>query len=311
MKKFLITISCLLWVFLVSTYQANAISLADFRPWLDKKVASLKTTEEQVKFLQSFADTLSTPTFTKDKNARVYKQLREYTLNMLNVFQHELRQEQTSETSSTRATSTKSSSTSTKSSSTSNKTSTSATTNKTTSTKKLPHLSDNFSNIDEQKVRNAILSWHNDERESVWVNDYKYNLDLEWSATVWANKLASSSKTTNLHLRNSWDGTYSYNSILNRFSDLWVKFPASIKWAASFSESIWYWYYKCSKSDCTQDLITAVKKTRTWLIMKEKSANGSHYRAAIMKHFTQMWAWIAIDKSNNRYYIVLHYWVNF
>jgi hypothetical protein len=45
--------------------------------------------------------------------------------------------------------------------------------------------------------------------------------------------------------------------------------------------------------------------------MNEKSSNGSHYRAAVMKHFTQMWAWIAIDKSNNRYYIVLHYWVNF
>jgi hypothetical protein len=160
-------------------------------------------------------------------------------------------------------------------------------------------------------VRNSILSRHNDERYNVWVNPYTYNLDLEWSATVWANKLASYSKTTNLHLRNNWDWTYNYNSILNWFSDLWIKFPASVKWAASFSESIWYWYYKCSKSDCTQDLIDAIKKTRTWLIMKEKSANGSHYRAAVMNHFTQMWAWIVIDKPNNRYYIVLHYGVNF
>ena len=291
MKKFLIIILSILSLFFIFNSHTQAISLSDFTPWLDKKVASLKTTEEQVKFLQNFADTLATPTFTKDKNARVYKQLREYTLNMLNVFQHELKQEQAAKTSKT--------------------TSKTTSTNKTTSTKKLPHLSDNFSNINEQKVRNAILSRHNDERESVWVNDYKYNLNLEWSATVWANKLASSSKTTNLHLRNSWDWTYNYNSILNWFSDLWVKFPASVKWAASFSESIWYWYYKCSKSDCTQDLINAVKKTRTWLIMKEKSSNGSHYRAAVMKHFTQMWAWIAIDKSNNRYYIVLHYWVNF
>ena len=291
MKKILIIILSILSLFFIFNSHTQAISLSDFTPWLDKKVASLKTTEEQVKFLQNFADTLSTPTFTKDKNARVYKQLREYTLNMLNVFQHELKQEQAAKTSKI--------------------TSKTTSTNKTTSTKKLPHLSDNFSNINEQKVRNAILSRHNDERESVWVNDYKYNLNLEWSATVWANKLASSSKTTNLHLRNSWDWTYNYNSILNWFSDLWVKFPASVKWAASFSESIWYWYYKCSKSDCTQDLINAVKKTRTWLIMKEKSSNGSHYRAAVMKHFTQMWAWIAIDKSNNRYYIVLHYWVNF
>ena len=53
----------------------------------------MKTTEEKVNFLQSFADTLATPTFTKDKDAQVYKDLRQYVLNMLNVFQHELKQE--------------------------------------------------------------------------------------------------------------------------------------------------------------------------------------------------------------------------
>jgi hypothetical protein len=45
--------------------------------------------------------------------------------------------------------------------------------------------------------------------------------------------------------------------------------------------------------------------------MKEKTSKGSHYNAAVMKHFTQMWAWIAIDRSNNRYYLVLHYGVEF
>ena len=300
MKNFFLIILSILSSFLIFNSYTQAISLSDFTPWLDKKVSSLKTTEEQVKFLQSFADTLATSKFTKDKNARVYKQLREYTLNMLSVFQYELKKEQAAKTSKWSTTKT-----------TSTKISTSTTTIKTTSTNKLPHLSDNFSNINEQKVRDAILSWHNYEREYLWLNNYKYNLDLEWSATVRANKLANSSKTTNLHLRNSWDWTYNYNSILNWFSDLWIKFPASVKWAVSFSESIWYWYYKCSKSDCTQDLINAVKKTRTWLIMKEKSSNGNHYRAAIMKHFTQMWAWIVIDKSHNRYYVVFHYWVNF
>ena len=290
--------------------QVNARSVADFTPALDKKVAKMKTTEEKVKFLQTFSDMLAEPTFTKDTYARLFEDLREYSLNMLNVFQHELKQEKlkseskktsSTKTSTTKTTSTTKATTSTNQSTTSNK----------SSTKNLPHLQDNFSNINEQEVRNAILSWHNDERNSLWLNDYKYNLDLEWAATVWADKLANSSKTKNLHVRNSWDWTYSYTSILNWFSDLWIKFPASVKWAASFSESVWYWYYKCSKSDCTKDLIDSVKKTRTWLIMKEKSYNWDHYRAAIMKHFTQMWAWIAIDKSNNRYYIVLHYWVEF
>ena len=265
---------------------------------MDKKVASLKTTVEKVKYLKSFSDCLNATKYTKSKDAQVYKKLREYALNMLNVFEYELQEEQSKNNS--------------KNQNSSNKT----TSNKSTSMQKisksnLSHISDNFSNIDVQKVRDAILSWHNEERSNIWVNAYTYNLDLEWSATVWANNLANSGKTKNLHLRNAWDWYYNYNSLLNRFSDLWINFPKSVKWGASFSETIWRNIYKCNKSDCTQDLITAVKKTWTWLIMKEKSSNGSHYRAATMKYFTQMWAWIAFDKENNRYYIVIHYGVAF
>jgi len=287
MKKYLAIIPLLLLFFLPCNHTFS-ISVAEFTPTLDKRVASMKTTEEKVNYLKSFAEFLQDPIFTQHENARVYNHLREYTLNMLRVFEYELKEEKAAQQSQeTTLYSTKS------------------------TTIRLPDLSDNFSNIDEQKVRKAILSWHNDERRNVWVNSYTYNLDLEWSATVWANKLANSSKISNLHVRKDGDWTYNYNSILNRFSDLWINFPASVKWAASFSESIWYWYYKCSKSDCTQELIDSIQKTRTWLIMKEKSYNWDHYRAAVMKHFTQMWAWIAIDKSNNRYYIVLHYGVNF
>ena len=298
MKKFLLIILSIFSLFCFSFNQINARSVADFTPAIDKKVAKMKTTKEKVDFLQMFSDLLANPKFTQDKNAWLFEDLREYTLNMLNVFQHQLKEEQAK--AEAKNTSKSSKSTSTTKTSYSSKSST-----------KLPHLSDNFSNIYEQKVRDAILSWHNDERDSLWLKNYKYNLDLEWAATIRANEIAKSSKTKYLHVRNSWDWTYNYNSILNWFSDLWINFPSSVKWAASFSESVWYWYYKCSKSDCTQTLIDSVKKTRTWLIMKEKSYNWDHYRAAVMKHFTQMWAWIAIDKSNNRYYIVLHYWVDF
>lgn len=257
----------------------------------------MKTTEEKVKWLKSFSELLANPKFTQDKNARLFAELREYSLNMLRVFEFELQEElaKSDGKTNTKASSSKNTTVSTTKS----------------STKDLPHLSDNFPNINEQKVRDNILSWHNEERYNIWVNWYTYNIDLEWSATTRANKLANSHKTSNLHLRNTWDWFYNYNSILKRFSNLWIKFPSNVKWASSFSESIWYGTYKCSKSDCTQELINATKKTRTWLIMKEKSSNGSHYRAATMKHFTQMGVWIAIDKSNSRYYIVLHYGVDF
>ena len=296
MKKIFAIILGLLSIFFISFNYSNAISVADFTPALDKKVASMKTTEEKVKFLQNFSNLLDSSRFRKHKNARLFADLRDYSLNMLRVFEYELKEEQSKDSSK-------------KNQNTSNDSTSIAT--QRISRSDLPHLSDNFSNIDEEKVRDTVLSRHNEERSNIWVNSYVYNLDLEWSATNWANKLADSGKTSNLHLRNSWDWYYNYDSMLNRFSGLWINFPRSVNWAASFSESVWYGTYKCSKSDCTQELITAIKKTWTWLIMKEKSSNGSHYRAATMKHFTQMWIWIAINKSYNRYYLVLHYWVNF
>ena len=290
MRKFFVVILYTLSLFLIPFNQTNSISVADFTPALDKKVANMKTTEEKVNFLKSFSNLLTSPRLKQDKNSLLFSNLNEYSLNMLKVFEHQLKEEQSNSLSN-------------------NLSSTSDTI--IWSTINLPHLSDNFSNIDEWKVRNAILSRHNTERQSLWRNPYVYNLDLEWSATTRANKIASSHKTSNLHLRNSWDWFYNYNSMLNWFSSLWIKFPKSSNWLSSFSESILYNTYRCTKSDCTEDLINAIKKTWTGLIMKEKSSNGSHYKAATMKHFTQMWAWIAIDKSNNRYYIVLHYWVNF
>lgn len=288
MKSFFAIILSILSIVIISINQTQALSVADFTPSLDKKIAEMQTTKEKVDYLQRFSDLLTEPLYTKNKNAQLFADIRKYSLNMLNVFQHELIEEQSNSTITNNNT---------------------PTTNP--ATLKLPHLTDNFSNIDEERVRKTILLRHNTERQSLWRNLYKYNLDLEWSATVWANKLAESGKTSNLHARNSWDWYYNYNSMLNRFSGLWIKFPKSIWWGSSFSESVWYNTYKCSKSDCTDDLINAIRKTWTGLILKEKASNGSHYKAAVMKYFTQMWIWVAVDKTHNRYYIVLHYWVDF
>ena len=282
MKNFGSVLLGILLLFIISLNNAQAVSVADFTPTIDKKIAKMETTSEKIEYLQSFSDLLASSKYTKDKNSWLYAEIRNYTLNMLNAFQSQLMEEWWEFVQSSKIT-----------------------------ISNLPHISDNLWNINEQKVREAILSWHNQERKSLWYNAYLYNLDLEWSATLWANTLSASGKTSNLHLRNDGDGYYNYNSMLNRFSNLWINFPKSIWWGASFSESIWYNTYRCSKSDCTDDLIAAIKKTRTWLIMKEKTSMWSHYKAVIMKHFTQMWVWVAIDKSHNRYYVVFHYWVNF
>ena len=150
MKKkliFPIFISTLIFI----NYYATAIDLADFTPTLDKQIARINSTEEKVKYLQAFSDLLSTPKYTQNKDSRYFKDIREYSLNMLRVFEYELKEEQSKNNSKNQTTSNK----------------TTSTTTKKISRSDLPHLYDNFSNIDEQKVRDSVLSWHNEERDSL------------------------------------------------------------------------------------------------------------------------------------------------
>jgi len=74
---------------------------------------------------------------------------------MLTVFQHELMEEQNKNVSKNQTKKTNTT------------TSQNTTSQYTQSTKNLPHIPDNFSNVDVKKVREAILSWHNSERNSV------------------------------------------------------------------------------------------------------------------------------------------------
>jgi len=269
------------------------LSLSDFTPALDKKVASFETTQEKVKFLKSFSDLLAGKTFTTDKNAWLFAEIRNYSLNMLDVFQQQLNEENPNSQNSQKKSDFYE-----------------VSLNLGGKVTSLPVLSDKFSNVNVDEVRKAVLKWHNDERRALGLKEYKYNLDLEWTAITWANNLASSGKTKNLHARKSSDWYYNYDSLLNWFTGLWVKFPRSMWWWwASFSESIGYGMYRCVGTDCTQSLIKSIRTTWDWVIMKEKASNGSHYKAATMKYFTQMWVGIAV--SNGRYYMVIHYWVDF
>jgi hypothetical protein len=59
------------------------------------------------------------------------------------------------------------------------------------------------------------------------------------------------------HKRESSDGYYNYDSILNWFNGLGINFDYKL---TAFTENIAYNYYSCNKSDCTQDMITALKK---------------------------------------------------
>lgn len=152
-------------------------------------------------------------------------------------------------------------------------------------------------NVDWDKVKQERLSWHNYERSQKWLSPYTYNESLNYTALTWAQQIANEQrKTWGTHVRQAWDGYYKTESIKNRFSNLWVN-------VVYFSESNAYWYYSCSKSDCTQEMIDALKKcfTRTFL-------NKGHYPAVVSSTYDQIWVWVA--KNWNYIRVTTHYGVN-
>lgn len=152
-------------------------------------------------------------------------------------------------------------------------------------------------NVDWVEVQETILKWHNDERAKKWLNPYTLNTSLNYSALTRAQQIANETrKAGRTHLRNSTDRYYSTDSIKDWFRNLWIHI-------STFSESNAYWAYKCTKSDCTDEILSVLKKffNRTFL-------NSGHYPAVVSKAYDQIWVWVA--KNGNWIRLTAHYGVN-
>ena len=160
-------------------------------------------------------------------------------------------------------------------------------------------------NINFDTIRTTRLNWHNKERKNQWLDLLEYHSDLEKSATTWAKYLAENWVSEWVHKRSETDWYYNYNNIKERFNNIWIFFPKETWWKASFSESVWYRYYKCTNWDCTQKLIDSTKKIFDSFINEWK--NWSHYKAIIMPHFKRIWIGFYVNPKNNMVYVVIHY----
>lgn len=173
------------------------------------------------------------------------------------------------------------------------------------------HFSDGQSyfiiaNADAQKVREAWLAWHNDARAAQGLSPLNYHSDLEKTATAWSQYQVDNGYVG--HKRSSTDSYYNYNKITERFSDFGVKFANIGSGKSAFSESMGYRWYACKSGDCTDALLTATKKSFD-AFMKE-GANGAHYKAIMMPHYTQMGIGFAHNPQNGMVYTTIHYGVD-
>jgi len=161
-----------------------------------------------------------------------------------------------------------------------------------------------ITNVDWERVGQTRLSWHNTERNNLWLNNYKLNDKLNFTALTWAENLARNNKTSYTHTRNAGDWYYNYDKILSRFGDLWVTFGYG---ATAFTENVAYQYYNCNKTDCTDDMIAALKKWFNFF-MSERSWKWPHYKAVTHPYFTDMGFGVGV--SGKKYWVVTHYGVN-
>ncbi len=161
----------------------------------------------------------------------------------------------------------------------------------------------NIPKVDLVKVRNAWLILHNTERATKWLTPFTYSAALEWTASTWAQHLADLWTTT--HKRKSTDWYYSYTTIKSWFIDLWVIFSIEEQSGQPlFTENIWWNIYSCKKTDCTDDFIKAIKKSRTFFMSERGKSYRPHYNA-IMGNFSTIGLGVAV--AGNKYYLVSHY----
>ncbi len=163
-------------------------------------------------------------------------------------------------------------------------------------------------NYDIKKIRDTWINWHNIERKKLNLEPYVENKKLDYSAKSWSVENRNAKKIN--HKRNPWDSYYDYKKITKRMANHWV--VCKNIYRATYSESIWRAWFSCNKSDCTDEIIKAIRWTFDYF-MWEKWISWiawAHYRAIVHNRFKQIWFDIAIEKiwkNNYRVYHTTHY----
>lgn len=158
-------------------------------------------------------------------------------------------------------------------------------------------------NVDINRVRSTWMGWYNDVRNNLGLNPYSYDSRLEVTAYDW-NQVFAAGKWLNHHTRKSWDGYYNFSVIDQWFKTRGINPPA--KNGSKHVENVGYGYYRCSASDCTDELISAIRSTFNFY-MSEKSYGGAHYRSIANPNFSKIGFNIIVVPGESRYYITTHY----
>ena len=165
-------------------------------------------------------------------------------------------------------------------------------------------LNASIKNVDMTLVRSSWLWWYNATRESLWLSAYEYDSRLDITASDW-NQVFAKAKWLNHHTRNPGDKYYDFPVIDRWFIDRWVNPPIVNR--AKHTENVWYGYYFCNKSDCTESLISSIRSTYDFFMREKGKAYDAHYRSIVQPNFTKIGLSILVVSNEQRYYLTVHY----
>lgn len=159
------------------------------------------------------------------------------------------------------------------------------------------------SRFDMNHVRATWFGWINDARKNAGLATYTENAHLDRTAVDWAKSMRDVGVIS--HRRTPTDPYYDYNKITEWFADRGV--VAKNVYTVTHTENIGGGYLNCKETDCTDELITAIRPTFDGY-MNEKNKpeeNRAHYNSIMNKYFQEVGFGLAL--SGNRVFSATHY----
>ncbi len=164
-------------------------------------------------------------------------------------------------------------------------------------------MGENLSGIDMERVRATWMSWYNEARTEGGLHAYKYNDQLNRTATDWSNFSAARGYID--HKRPGTTAYYDYKAITSWYRDRGLVF-ANVN-LVTHSENIGWNVYSCNKEDCTDYLIQQLRPTFDFYMNEKGKAYRPHYESLMNSYFNEIGLGLAIDKTNKKLFITVHY----
>lgn len=156
--------------------------------------------------------------------------------------------------------------------------------------------------IDLKQIQAHRIQKVNNLRKNLWLSGYIVHDLLNQTAQIRSDHAKTLWMIS--HRRTDSRSYYNYSSIVRRFAGQDIIFSGK---GTLVVENIWYWYVKCKRSDCTQDLLQAIESTRIFFISEKYKKHQPHYRSMINPSYKFAGIWVSIDLDAQKYYLTAHY----